>query len=87
MPAAHGLIPTNPYSAAAELKSWSRSEVSAADGIPRYSVVTTARTRESEFVLRDFDVIDKSGTRVADVAVERPTVLAVGTDADVLDMP
>jgi hypothetical protein len=70
----------------AELKSWSRTDPGATDGIPRASVVTAERVRESEFVVRDFDVVGEAGTRlddiVDDVVVERPTVVALGTDSD-----
>lgn len=82
MPAHTDWIESHDPAYVAELTSWSRAERDAADGIPRYSVVTTAQTRESLFVLRDFDVIDKAGTRVADFTVERPTVIAVGTHFD-----
>ncbi len=66
----------------AELRRWSRTEPGATDGIPRTAVVAGAGARQSDFALRDFDVTGEPGLRIDSVAVERPTVVAVGTDGD-----
>lgn len=79
-----------------ELRHWSRTSPQARDGIPREAVVGGAATRQSEFVLRDFDVVgglEPAGAAgssepaveqpaVERLAVERPTVVAIGTDSD-----
>ncbi|WP_018503216.1 Acg family FMN-binding oxidoreductase [Parafrankia discariae] len=69
---------------AEELRHWSRTSPQARDGIPREAVVGGAATRQSEFVLRDFDVVGglEPGPDPAGSAVERPTVVAIGTDSD-----
>jgi hypothetical protein len=66
----------------AELRRWSRTGPDATDGIPRTSVVGTGAARQSEFILRDFDVTGVPGLRLESVEVERPTVVALGTDTD-----
>jgi nitroreductase len=67
----------------AELESWSRTQPGAPDGIPREVVVAADEPRQSEFPLRDFDVLGEAGQRLPDPqAVERPGLVLIGTDAD-----
>jgi nitroreductase len=75
-------IETHDPAYVAELRRWSRTEPGAADGIPRTAVAAGDDVRRSEFVLRDFDVAGTPGVRFETLAVERPTVVAIGTDAD-----
>ncbi len=64
-----------------ELASWSRT-APAPDGIPRSAVVHSDAPRQSEFPLRDLDVIGQAGTLLQEYDVERPGILLIGTDAD-----
>ncbi|MCK9893945.1 nitroreductase family protein [Frankia sp. AgB32] len=66
----------------AELLAWSRTDPNALDGVPRSAVVGGAEPRQSEFPLRDFDIIGEAGQRLRDPEVERPGVLVLGTDSD-----
>ncbi|WP_242605679.1 nitroreductase family protein [Frankia sp. Cppng1_Ct_nod] len=66
----------------AELESWSRTAPNAVDGIPRDVVVDTDRPRQSEFVIRDFDVVGEPGLHLRQAGVERPMVVLIGTDGD-----
>ncbi|OAA28167.1 hypothetical protein UG55_1006140 [Frankia sp. EI5c] len=74
---------------AEELRSWRRDSSAAADGIPPSAVEVAPADRQSEFVLRDFAVPGNgvgdgaaAGAEGAARQVERPTVVAIGTDAD-----
>ncbi|WP_041938948.1 MULTISPECIES: Acg family FMN-binding oxidoreductase [Frankia] len=64
-----------------ELASWSRT-APAADGIPRSAVVHSDAPRQSEFPMRDLDVVGEAGTLLRDPDVERPGILLIGTEAD-----
>ncbi|MCM3923752.1 nitroreductase family protein [Frankia sp. AiPs1] len=64
-----------------ELASWSRT-APAADGIPRSAVVHSDAPRQSEFPMRDLDVVGQAGTRLREHDVERPGILLIGTEAD-----
>jgi nitroreductase len=66
----------------AEMRQWSRTDPQAADGIPRSVVVDHDVARQSEFPLRDFDVVGEAGQRLGELAVEHPGVLIIGTDGD-----
>jgi len=74
----------------AELQRWTRTGDDAVDGIP-HDVVESREGRATEFVMRDFDVADRTdrtngtdaaGSPLASTDVERPTVLLIGTDTD-----
>ncbi|MCL9758171.1 nitroreductase [Frankia sp. AiPa1] len=66
----------------AELLHWSRDDPEATDGIPRGAVIGSDTPRQSEFPLRDFDVVGEAGQRLREPRVERPGVLILGTDGD-----
>ncbi|AEH08820.1 Acg family FMN-binding oxidoreductase [Candidatus Frankia meridionalis] len=66
----------------AELESWSRTVPEARDGIPRNVVIGSDQPRQSEFAVRDFNVVGEPGLHLEQTGVERPVVLLVGTDAD-----
>ncbi|WP_163549345.1 Acg family FMN-binding oxidoreductase [Candidatus Frankia nodulisporulans] len=66
----------------AELLHWSRTDPDATDGVPRGVVVGSEEPRQSEFSLRDFDVIGEAGQQLREPRVERPGVLVLGTDGD-----
>ncbi|MCL9761660.1 nitroreductase [Frankia sp. AiPa1] len=66
----------------AELLRWSRTDPDATDGVPRSVVVGSETQRQSEFSLRDFDVVGQAGQHLRDPRVEHPGVLVLGTDAD-----
>ncbi|ABD10333.1 nitroreductase [Frankia sp. CcI156] len=65
-----------------ELASWSRTGSTSADGIPRSAVVHTDAPRQSEFPMRDLDVVGEAGTVLDETDVERPGILIIGTDTD-----
>ncbi|WP_018640282.1 Acg family FMN-binding oxidoreductase [Parafrankia elaeagni] len=79
---------------AEELLRWRRDSTTAADGLPAEVVGGVAESRQSEFVLRDFDVArgdtssvapsrgTPAGGGAAPAPVEHPVLLAVGTDSD-----
>lgn len=66
----------------AELREWSRTDPNAPDGIPRSAVVGSEQPRQSEFPLRELDVVGEAGQRLRQLEVEHPDVLVLGTDAD-----
>ncbi|WP_239336831.1 nitroreductase family protein [Frankia sp. CiP3] len=66
----------------AELESWSRTSTDAVDGIPRDVVISSDQPRQSEFTVRDFNVVGEAGLRLQQTGVERPMVLLIGTDSD-----
>ncbi|CAO5258764.1 Acg family FMN-binding oxidoreductase [Frankia sp. AgKG'84/4] len=66
----------------AELMAWSRTDPNALDGVPRSAVVGSDEPRQSEFPLRDFDIVGEAGQRLRDPQVERPGVLVLGSDGD-----
>ncbi|WP_101832481.1 Acg family FMN-binding oxidoreductase, partial [Frankia canadensis] len=66
----------------AELRQWSRTDPNATDGIPRDVVVGHERARQSEFPVRDFDVVGEAGQHLGELQVEHPGVLIIGTDGD-----
>ncbi|WP_131765833.1 Acg family FMN-binding oxidoreductase [Candidatus Protofrankia californiensis] len=65
-----------------ELESWSRATPDAEDGIPRDVVIGSDQPRQSEFAIRDFNVVGEPGLHLEQTGVERPGVLLIGTDAD-----
>ncbi|MBX6390202.1 MAG: nitroreductase [Frankia sp.] len=64
-----------------ELGRWRRQAGGAADGIPPSAVVSNDE-RQSEFVLRDFEITGDAGLPLGQVSVERPTVVGIGSSAD-----
>lgn len=66
----------------AELLQWSRTDPDATDGVPRGVVVGSEQPRQSQFSLRDFDVVGEAGQHLRESRVERPGILVLGTDAD-----
>ncbi|WP_322754579.1 Acg family FMN-binding oxidoreductase [Frankia sp. Cas3] len=66
----------------AELTAWSRTTADAVDGIPRDVVISSDQPRQSEFTIRDFNVVGEPGLALQQTDVERPMVVLIGTDGD-----
>jgi hypothetical protein len=45
-------------------------------------VIGSDRPRQSEFLIRNFDVVGEPGMRLRQTGVERPMVVLIGTDGD-----